>query len=704
MLDLDDPSAKNRGAVTEHFLSPLLAPRSIALVGASPRPNSPGNDMVLMAARSGFGGEVFLVNPKYREITGQKCYASLGDLPRAVDLAVLAVANTRLEATLTEAVRADIRAAVIFASCHLEHDTSPPLAARLAAIARAARMPICGGNCMGFYNDTARIWAAGFAASRASRPGGITFITHAGSVYGALAHNDPRFRFNLVVSAGQELVTTAADYLDYALAQPETRVIGLFLETVRSPERFIRALDKAAVKRIPVVALKTGRTEASAALAMSHSGAIAGNDAAYQALFDRYGVIRVDTLDEMGATLLLFDQGRPAAAGGLAVIQDSGGEREMVVDLAADHGVPFARIGPATVARLRERLEVGLEPVNPLDAWGTGHDFVNVFADCFTALLDDPDTGLGIFFNDLRADFYLHEGFAEAARRAASTTRKPVAYATNYSQVRHDSVALALTEAGVPVLDGTVPALKAARHLIAHRDFQGRAPDPPPEAEPQRDWHARLARGSLSEAEGLALLADYGVPSMPALAAENVEESVRAARTLGYPVVCKTAMPGIHHKTERAGVRLGLADEAALRAAYADLAVRLGPRVLVMRMARPGVELALGFTNDAQFGAVVMVGAGGVLVEVLRDARYGLAPFGPATARRLLDGLALRRLLDGVRGTPPANVDAAALAIARFSVLAADLAGDIAELDVNPLIVGPEGVVAVDALVISRKG
>jgi acetate---CoA ligase (ADP-forming) len=699
---MSEPIGKSAGA-SRHPLTPLLAPRSIAFVGASPRPDTPGNDMLKMIARSGFMGDIYPINPNYREIEGQRCYAGFGELPRPVDLAVLGVANARLEAALQEAVRHGARAAVIFASCYLENDTSPPLTQRLAAIARAADMPLCGGNGMGFYNDAAGVWAAGFGNMRERRPGGITFISHAGSVFGALAHNDPRFRFNLVVSAGQELVTSAADYLDYALEQPETRVVGLFLETVRSPKRFMAALGKAAEKSIPVVVLKTGRTEASAALALSHSGAIAGNDAAYQALFDHYGVARVDTLDELAATLLLFAQGRPAAPGGLAAIQDSGGERELVIDLAAAHAVPFARIGGPTVARLGERLEFGLEPVNPLDAWGTGRDFVKIFADCFAALLDDPDSGLGIFFNDLRDGFYIHEGFAEAALRVASRTGKPVAYATNFSAVRHDRIALRLTEAGVPVLDGTVPALLAARHLFAQRDFRARAADPPPEIPPHRDWRSRLAAGALGDVESFALLRDYGIPVPPAVVAESAEAAVCAARELGYPAVCKTATAGIDHKTEHGGVKLGLADDTAVRAAYRDLASRLGPRVLVSRMAPPGVELALGMIDDPQFGPVVMVAAGGVLVEVLRDARYALAPFGPATARRLLDGLAVRRLFQGVRGAQPADIDAAALTIARFSVLAHELAGAIAECDVNPLIVGAEGAVAVDALVLPRK-
>jgi acetate---CoA ligase (ADP-forming) len=198
-------------------------------------------------------------------------------------------------------------------------------------------MPICGGNCMGFYNDAAGVWIGAFHTQRQRRPGGITFVSHAGSAYGALTHNDPRFRFNLAVSAGQELATTVADYLDYAVEQPETRVIGLFIETVRDPAAFTAALEKAASRQIPVVALKVARTESSAAMALSHSGAIAGDHASYRALFDKYGVMEVDTIDELASTLLLMAQPRRAAPGGLAVIQDSGGERELVIDLAADH-------------------------------------------------------------------------------------------------------------------------------------------------------------------------------------------------------------------------------------------------------------------------------------------------------------------------------------------------------------------------------
>lgn len=657
--------------------------------------------MLRMIERAGFTGDIYPVNPKYDRIESYRCWRSFAELPGPVDLAILSVANARLEATLMEAIAAKARAAVIFASGYLENDADPALTKRISVLARAAGMQICGGNCMGFYNDVAKVWAVAFAIERPAVSGGITFISHSGSPFGALAHNDPRFRFNLAISAGQELATTAADYMDYALEQTETRVIGLFLETVRDSPGFIAALEKAARKGIPVVALKVGRTKVSAAMAVSHSGAITGSDAAYRALFDRYGVQQVDTLDELGASLLFFGQPRRPAKGGLALIGDSGGERELIVDLASQLDLPFARIGPETVAQLAARLEHGLEPVNPLDAWGTGDRFVDRFTDYFSILLDDNDTALGLFSNDLRDNYYVHAGFAEAALRAHALTQKPVAYVTNFSRVRNAGWSVALTEQGVPVLEGTIPALKAVRSMLAYRDFRDRPADPPPLVRPTRDWRALLrARGPLAEAEALAMLADYGIPTLPASEADTIAGAVAAARAIGFPAVLKTAMPGILHKTERDGVRLGLKDEIALREAYEDLARRLGPRVLVTRMAPTGMELALGITIDPQFGPLVMIATGGIWLEVLQDALHALAPFGPKTARRLIDGLRFRRMLEGARGRPRADLDKVAETVARFSVLAHELGDSLAEFDVNPLLATAEGAVALDALVI----
>jgi acyl-CoA synthetase (NDP forming) len=694
--------------VPSHPLTPLLAPRSIAFVGASARMDTPGRDMLLTLRRGGFEGSVWAVNPNYSEIEGFPCFASLADLPARPDLVVLSVKNERLEAALREAVTAGAGAAVIFASGFLDNDSDPPLSARLAALARDAGMPVCGGNCMGFYNDLDRVWICGFPSPRQPGPGAIALIAHSGSVFGALAHNDPRLRLALAISPGQELTTGVADYLDYAVERPEVKVAGLFIETARDPQGLVRALAKAADRGVPVVTLKVGRTQAAAAAALTHTGAIAGSDAAWEALFDRYGVIRVETLDELAASLLLFSTGRRASPGGLVSIHDSGGEREMLIDLAERVGVPFAPISAATRTRIAARLDPGLVAENPLDAWGVGHNFAATFEDCFTALVEDDAAGMGLFCADIRDHYYLSEGFAVAAGAVAARTTKPVVLATNYTQVRHDALALALTEAGTPVVDGTQHALVAIRGAFAYRDFLARPADPPPaapgatEAERVR-WRQRLgaAGATLDEADALDLLAAWGLPVAGHRIAGDPAAAVEAAAALGFPVVVKTAMPGILHKSEVVGVHLNLRDAAAVAAAYADLASRLGPIASIATMAPRGVELALGMVRDPQFGPVVMVGAGGVLVELLNDRATALAPFGPATARRLLDRLAIRPLLDGYRGAPAVDLDALCAVIAGFSVLAADLADRLEGIDVNPLICTGQGMVAVDALVVA---
>jgi acyl-CoA synthetase (NDP forming) len=255
-----------------------------------------------------------------------------------------------------------------------------------------------------------------------------------------------------------------------------------------------------------------------------------------------------------------------------------------------------------------------------------------------------------------------------------------------------------------------VNALAAVRGAFAHRDFQARPADPPPlppiaRASDREAAGAMLrgASGALDEAVSLRLLEAWGVPTIPHILVASLGEARAAAAKLGYPVACKTAEPGILHKSDVGGVRLDLADDHALREAYGDLVLRLGPRALIASMAGRGVELSLGMIRDPQFGPIVTVGAGGTLVELLDDRRAALAPFGPATARRLLDGLKLRRLLDGYRGSRPVDMDRLAEIVARFSVLAAELGGLIAEIDVNPLI-ATEEILALDALIVAKPG
>ncbi len=686
----------------------MLEARSVAVVGASPREGSVGRQALVELLEGGFDGPVYPVNPNHREVLGLPCYRTIAEAPGPVDLAILAVGNARLEEQLRAAASAGAASAVIFASGYeAPREGVPPLTERLAGIAREGGMAVCGANCMGFVNVERSLRAVGFYEPKGLRPGPITFVSHSGSAFSAFLHNDRDLRFNLAVSAGQELVTTVADYLDYALGLDSTRVVALFLETVRDVPAFRAALARATERDVPVVALKVGREALARELVAAHSGALAGEDGAYEALFEAHGVLRVEDLDEMADTLALLVAGRRAGPGGLASVHDSGGERALLVDTAAAAGVPLARISAATRERMAALLDEGLEAVNPLDFWGTGRDAHAVVTGCLRALLEDPGVAAVAFCVDLTTEDSPAMGYVGMALEVYPETEKPMAVLANFSSGIDRGDVRRLHEAGVPVLEGTGTGLAAFRHLFAYRDHRTLPPLRPPDpvAPEVRDrWRGRLAAGApLDEVETLALLADYGVPAVEARRAEALRQVLAAGEELGFPVALKTAEPGVVHKTEVGGVRLGLEDAAALEEAYADLAARLGPRVTVARMAPAGVELHLGVVRDPQFGPLVLVAAGGVLVELLRDRRLALPPLDEARARRLVDGLRVRPLLEGFRGQRAADVEALLRAVVRLSALASDLGDLLDALDANPVVVSARGCWAVDALAVPRQ-
>jgi acetate---CoA ligase (ADP-forming) len=681
-------------------LRAMLEARSVAMVGASPRFDTPGNYMVKQLVIGGFSGEVAAVNPRYDEVEGIACFPRLEELPFVPELVLLAVGNRRLQGQMEAAARCGARGVVVFASGLEDPPDDPPLTERLRSIAADAGMAVCGANCMGFADVERGLRALAFEERADLEPGNVAWISHSGSAFSALLHAERGIRFNLAVSTGQELTTTMADYMLYALERESTRVISLFLETVRDPERFRLALKTAAERDVPVVALKVGRTPTSRRLVTAHSGALAGDDAAYEALFDAYGVARVGTLNEMADLLELLGAERRAAPGGLAAILDSGGERAHLVDAAADLEVPLATPSEETLRDVAARLEPGLPAVNPLDAWGSDNDPYNIFLDCSRYLADDPDTGAFAYVVDLHSD-RAERGHAWAAERVWASTQKPFAVVCGVTSAIQDSAAAHLRSSGIPVLEDVTSGLRAFLHLFERRDARRpsslRLPDPAPQ-ETVRRWREVLSTGEdFGEASALEMLADYGVPVARTVAATDLEGVLAAAGRLGYPVALKTATAS--HKTEAGGVTLGIRDEVVLATAYRDMSSRLGPAVTVQEMVEPGVEMALGVIHNAQFGPLVLVAAGGVLIETLGDRRLALPPLDEERASKLIDRLDARPLLDGVRGAPPADVNALARSLSRLSLLARDLGDLIGALDINPIIASPRGCVAVDALV-----
>ncbi|MCH8228046.1 MAG: acetate--CoA ligase family protein [Proteobacteria bacterium] len=700
---------------SKHYLDPLLRPESIAVVGASERPDSVGRQTMENLLTGRYPGKLYAVNPAYKSVCGVQCFPDLVSLPENVDHVVLTVGDTHIEAALDDVITHGAKAATMMSSLVLAGDKETLLRERVAKKIASTGLIVCGANGMGFYNFCDGIWVCGWdTRDNHVRGGNVTLISHSGSGMCGIIDCEERIDFNLAVSTGQELCVTMDQYMDFALEQRETRVIGLFMETARNPDGMIAAFRKANDKGVPVVVLKVGRTELSARLAVSHSGAMAGRDDAHQAVFDRYGVQRVNDMDEMATTLIMFAQPHEVAPGGLVAIHDSGGERQLLIDLAHSMKVPLARIEPATVNRLEELLDPGLPPVNPLDAWSAGGpDSDRIMKDCLAALMADPNAAMGVVVHDRAPMSGINGEYIEYMRHGFEASGKPVFLLANRQGTGSDPAVVAATREGFPVLDGLRSFLTGVRCVFDYRDFRARnsaqiTPLPANsrvQAQTIARWLERLASGdTLDEFESGQLLGDFGISTNPARFADDENSLLSAAEALKYPLVLKTAEAGIVHKTDQNGVVLNLANETMLKAAYAELAHRLGSQVVVSPMVKSqGIELVLGLVHDEQFGPLVMLGFGGVKVEVLKDVAYALPPFNPATARRMLDKLAQRPLLDVLRNRPALDIDAFCDMAGQFSLMAAKLAPVIEEIDVNPVIVSPHGCLALDALVVGRQ-
>jgi acetate---CoA ligase (ADP-forming) len=621
----------------------------------------------------------------------------------------------------------------------------PSLRQRLAAIARSAGLELCGAGCMGFANIGYGLRAMGYIEPDPLPAGPVALVSHSGSVFSALLRARRAIGFTLAVSSGQELVTAAPGYLRYAIEQPQTRVLALVLEAIRQPGELRQVLAAAARRGMPVVLLTAGTSASGRAMVAAHSGALAGADGSWEALARAYGVHRVGDLAELADTLELFaartrlraraQPGPPCRSGGpthgntpqswpgapprnltggrgIATVHDSGLERAHAADLADALGVPFAAIGEATKARLAELLDPGLIPANPLDVWGTGAGTRELFAGCLTALAQDDAVAAVALAVDLVPELDGDESYPLAALDAAGSTGKPVAVIASLPCALDTRAAALLRDNAIPVLEGMRPGLLALRHLLDHEAAARRAAGhltagqrhaPSPAGAPDLARLARARRLLAAAGQGaigqLALLREYGIATVAAERVTDAAAAAAAASRLGYPVVLKTDEPAVAHKTDVGGVILRIGTPGQLADAYADLASRLGPAALVCATAPAGVELALGVVSDDALGPLIVVGAGGTLTELVADRAVALPPLSQYQAASLLSGLRVRRLLDGVRGAPPADLAAICRAICALAELATDLAGSLDALDINPLICHPAGAVAADVLV-----
>ncbi|MDW8469674.1 MAG: acetate--CoA ligase family protein [Burkholderiales bacterium] len=708
-----------RALYDRQALAPLLAPRSVAIVGISPRPNSFG--MRTLENLAHYRGAVYLVNPKYERIGDRPCHPSVAALPEKPDCAVLVLPREAVEPALEEAAAAGARSAIVYASGYGEmgREEAARAEARLAAIARAARMPVLGPNCMGMVNHALRCGLTFIPEYSRARPGGgpIAVVSQSGALGYSLAQAWERGAgIGWFFSAGNSADIDVADLVAAFAEEPQCRAIALLFEGVRSAARMLEAGERARRAGKPVVVLKLGTSADGAAAARSHTGSLAGSAVAWRALFERAGFVAVEDYEALLERTKFFAVAGAPRARGVAVVSGSGGAGVIAADKAAEHGVPMPQPSAETVQALRAILPEFGAARNPCDPTGQVLSDPESLGRCCRALLADSRYG-ALVLSMTVASHEIAEARLQLLRELAAEQPKPVALVWMSEWLQGPGIE------GYEALE-RVPLFRSAGRcfatIAAWHAYHERARGPQAPRGRLSDEGAReRARGllaaageTLTEREAKKVLACYGVPVVEERLASSAEEAATAARSLGYPVALKVESPAIPHKTEAGVVRLGIADGAALARAYAEVlaaAHRVARAedirgVLVQPMAS-GVEMLVGARVDPVVGPVIVVGAGGVLVELVEDTAAALAPVSPEEALAMLRRLRSFRLLEGFRGAPRANVEQLAEAVARISEFVADHAGEIAEVDVNPIVCASDRVLAVDALIVRcRKG
>jgi acetate---CoA ligase (ADP-forming) len=661
---------------------PLIFPRSVVLVGASDRTYGQ-----VEAVRNVLRGGVpaWGVNPKRDDVLGLPCAPSVAELPELPELAFLLVGHRRVEQAFEEAAAAGVRAFILPGLGNEAGADGRPIAERIAARARALEASVVGPNCMGVAvpGDSTSAWIGTVPESFV--PGHVAVVSHSGSVAEALVSLGPRIGFRCVVSSGGEIARDAADITAFLADDDGTRAVGLFLEAVRRPAAFARALELLAEAAKPVVCLKVGRSRAGARAALTHTGAIVGSERAFSALLRRYGVIEVDDFPTLVETLEVLGRKRRPRGRRVAAISESGGEGALLADQGEAAGMPFEPLPAPLASQLQSEFPNYLDPGNPLDAWAID-EADRVYPRSLELLAESGA------FDVLVAQIDLSQwrGAAEAkwcamiVRALADTVEGREIFPAVASVQTADpppTVAALASSRDVALLRGSRNAMRALAAVARWRP----ARNEPPPGEPV-DVSDLLVEGALPEYESALVLERYEIPVAPRRRATSSQEAVSAARELGFPVVVKADGPA--HKAAAGGVALGLQDEEAVALA----AKRLGGRVLVTRQLESGPEAFCGVARDPQYGPVLAVGAGGRAVEALSLAVVTLAPVGLEEARELVAD---------APGLSPS--EAAADALARTLVALGRLAHghpEVAAVDVNPLILSADGAVAVDALVV----
>lgn len=696
----------------------LSDPKSIAILGCNE--TNPGGTTLKNLINNKYEGKLYPVHPKLEKVLGFPCYKSLADIPGEVDCCVVALRADLCEGVVDQMVAKGVKAAVFFASGFAETGAEGrEMEKRLSAKLKEAGIAACGPNCLGFINFHKNVLMYSAATDISQLKGPVGIVSHSGSVCIAFqsAHRGAGFSYN--ISCGNEAGCGVADYFRMMVEDEHTEIIVGFLEAIRDPEALAEVAQLAVKKNKPIIILKNGRSEIAQATAAAHSGALAGSAAVTESFFEQNHILQVYSFDQLNETieLLLKLKNTPLTGPAkVAMTAISGGQLGYCSDAAADNHLDFAVINEETKARIAAALPGFATAKNPLDVTTALFD-TDAYQECVSALSADPDTGMIMICQDCEGnmcadEIALYGHIVDALCTVSDTIETPVVVFSPFSTGLVPEYVEKFAKHNIPLLQGAESSMYAAYLYMKWLKFRADAA-----VESSHEEHKKIdidlgKDHSLSERDSKAVLAAYGIPVSADILAKEKEEAVAAANKIGYPVVMKIDSPDILHKTEAKAVAIGVANEEQVRETFDRLvsnakAYNAKARingVSVQEMVDKGVEMMLGMKNDPTYGPTVMVGIGGIFVEVFKDAALRMAPVSKTAAMEMINSLKGKKLLYGARGAEYADVDALADALVKFSYLAKDYGDQISEMDINPIIVlgKGKGVKAVDGLIVQK--
>lgn len=692
-------------------LNKLLKPKSVAIIGASEKTGFGGDTIRNILAYKSKESlvRVYLVNPNKSEVFGIPCYSSISEINDTIDLLIIATPQKTVVSLLEEGAKKGVGGAVIYASGYSETGTEEGKNNEevLKEVAKRLDIAIMGPNCAGFVNYIDQVYGFAFISAERDRKGSVGVISQSGQLCLSMME-DPGMRFSYIVSAGNAKIIQLEDYMDFLVEDYDTKVIALYVEGINDPNKFVNVLKKAAIKRKPIILLKVGRSEKSQAIAASHTGSLTGSDKSFDAVLKKYGAIRVDDLEELIAvSMMLSTMYTLPKQATFASMSLSGGETSIIADVASQYGVSFPNFEEETLIKLNELLPAYATPNNPLDMTATPSYDAELFSKVIKTVAADANIGMILIGYTLLYEIadpaihYMYQGIKMAIDDGLD---KPIAMVPFAENTRNPEYQQKLFEIGVPVLPPPVYSLKMLKYLsnyIEYFNYDSSYDLAIPTKAP-REVKA------FSEFESKQKLVEFGVPVGEEVVVKSKEEAVNFAKKVGCPCAMKIDSADILHKSDVGGVKLNIMGDNAVKAAYLEILDNIAKNkpdakingILMTPMMKTGIEMIVGVNNDAQFGPMVMVGLGGIFVEIFKDTSLYPVPLNKAEALNMLKELKTFKLLQGYRGSMPADIDALCDVIVSIGKFASHNKDKLKELDINPIFVYPDGVGIADALVI----